>query len=264
MRKDWLAAVTLALCAAAGAQEPGGWRRLDAPRSDAEAPAELVLAAGTWITIRVNETLSSDHNRAGEAFTATLAQPLIVDGWVVSRRGQTVGGRVAEARKAGRVKGTSRLGIELTEIGLADGQQVPVRTQLIEYAGGTSQGRDAAAVGTAVGVGAAVGAAADGGFGAGIGAIAGAAASTIGVLATRGRATEVFPETALTFRILDPVTISTGRSAQAFQPARQEDYEQKQLEHRASQRPAPGPPWSYYGGYFGYFPYYQGFIAAIF
>lgn len=221
-----------------------------APAPPADAPSTLTIPAGTWISVRSDQALSSDHNQPGDVFTATLAQPLIANGFVVARRGQIITGRVAEAVKAGKVKGTSRLGLELTDLALADGQQLPVRTQLMQYSGGTSQGRDAAAVGTTTALGAAVGAAADGGFGAGVGAGAGAAASVIGVLLTRGRPTEVFPETTLTFRTLEPVTISTG-SSQAFVPVQQSDY-------------APAPPARptlrvarrpYYGGVYAPYPY---------
>jgi hypothetical protein len=116
-----------------------------------------------------------------------------------------------------------------------------VKTQLIQYAGGTSKGRDATAIGTATGIGAAAGGGADGG-GAGIGAAAGAAASTIGVLMTRGRATEVFPESLLTFRITEPLTISTDRSSRAFVPVRQEDYEPdaQPRQPRLARRPCHG------------------------
>jgi hypothetical protein len=258
-------ALAALLCAAAPlpAQEPdpepqqqtGGWRKFDEPREEARPARQIVVAAGTWITIRVNQTLSSDHNQPGQVFTATLAEPLVAEGFVVARRGQTVEGRIAEARKAGRARGTSSLGIELTEIGLVDGRQIPVRTQLIEYAGGTSHGRDATAVATAAGLGAAVGAAADGGSGAGMGAIAGAAASTIGVLVTRGRATEVYPETPVTFRTLAAITISTERSEQAFQPVGREDYPQTELKRRASapslERRAP------------YYPYYEPYFYGL-
>ena len=192
-------------------------------------------------------------------FTAMLTEPLVVNGFVVARRGQTVEGRISEVQKAGRVKGMSRLGIELTEIGLADGQQMPVRTQLMEYAGGTSKGRDATAVGTSAGLGAAVGAAADGGFGAGAGALAGAAASTIGVLVTRGRATEVYPETPVTFRTLEPITISTDRSEQAFQPVGREDYQQTELTRRGSPPSLePRTPFNFGFGYPYYSPYFYG------
>jgi hypothetical protein len=209
----------------------------------------------------VNQPLSSDHNQPGDAFTGTLVQPLVANGRVVARRGQTVGGRVAEAVKAGHVKGTSRLGIQVTEVSLVDGQQMPVKTQLVNRQGDTSVGRDVAAVGTTTAVGAAIGAAADRGFGAGMGAIAGAGASIIGVLATRGRPTVVYPETVLTFRLEAPVSISTERSEDAFQPVGQQDYEQHQLRqgpppHLAGgpPRPAYAYPYAYPYPYAGYYP----------
>src|SRR5204863_10010046 len=131
-----------------------GWHKFGEARpqeAPPPMPANLALAPGTWITIRVDEPLSSDHNQPGDAFTATLAQPLVANGFVVARRGQTVGGRVAEAVKAGRAKGTSRLGLEITEISLVDGQQLPVKTQLISRRGDSSVGRDAVAIGTTTG-----------------------------------------------------------------------------------------------------------------
>lgn len=213
------------------------------------------MPAGAWITVRVNEPLSSDHNQAGDMFTATLAQPVIADGRVIAHRGQTVSGVVSEAQKAGRVKGVSRLGLELTEMGLADGRQVQVKTRLMERRGETSYGRDAVGIGATVGTGAAIGAAVNGGVGAGVGAAAGVVASTIGVLLTRGRATVVYPEQPLTFRLEAPLTVDA--SEEAFQPARQQDYEQRTL-RRPPPRYPPPPPYYYgpyyYGGYFG--PYY--------
>jgi hypothetical protein len=230
------------------------WHRFG-PQAQMSAPlpATLTLPAGTWITVRVDQEISSDRNQVGDFFPATLAQPLVADGVVVARRGQTVGGVVAEAGKGGRVKGVSRLGLQLTELSLADGRQVQVRTRLMDRRGDTSIGRDAAAIGTSTGVGAAIGAAADGGFGAGMGAIAGAAASTIGVLVTRGKPTVVYPETALMFRLEAPVAISTAAAPGAFQPVRQGDYEQRSL-----QRPAPPPRRYSYGAGWGYYPYYGG------
>ena len=229
------------------------------PMDGPPAPVQLTLPAGSWITVRVNQPLSSDRNQPGDPFTATLAQPLIANGFVVARRGQMVAGRVAETQKAGHVKGTSRLGLQLTELGLVDGQQIPLRTQLVDRKGDTSVGRDVGAVGTTTGVGAAIGAAAGGGFGAGMGAIAGAGASIIGVLATRGRATEIYPEMALTFRLEAPVAISTERSEQAFQPVGQEDYEQRGFDReRPQMRPRPslyGGPGVYGPGYYSPFVY---------
>ncbi len=242
----------------------GGWRRVGeaqprdefgqlpstsrAPQLNTPAPSQLIIPAGTWIKIRVDQPLSSDRNNAGDSFSATLAQPLIADGFVVARRGQTLEGRVSEAIKAGRSKGTSRLGIELTQMGLVDGRQMPLRTELMEYSGGTSVGRDLAAAGTATGTGAAIGAVAGGGVGAAIGAAVGAAASGIGVLTTRGRATEVYPEAEVTFRTMAPITISTDRAAQAFTPVRQEDFEPRLQQRRSTAIVRNGPVYPYFGG----------------
>src|SRR5579872_7409977 len=55
-------------------------------------PQTLTLAPGTMITVRTTTWLSSDHNREGDGFSATIDQPIIADGWVVARRGQTLMG----------------------------------------------------------------------------------------------------------------------------------------------------------------------------
>jgi hypothetical protein len=267
-RQSWLfpAALALVLCGPLPAQETNspeattGWRRFDeaTPASPASPAGQLTLPAGTWITVRIDQELSSDHNLPGDGFTASLVQPLVANGFVVARRGQTVGGRVDEAQKAGRSKGTSRLGIALTELSLVDGRQVPVTTRLTQYRGGSSVGRDVGAVATTTGAGAAIGAAAQGGFGAGMGAIAGAAAGMIGVLSTRGKATVIYPETSLTFRLEEPLTISTESSARAFRPVVPEDYAQEPTLHRERRAAvAPPPPYYYYGGWDSWYsPYY--------
>jgi hypothetical protein len=212
-------------------------------------PDTLTLPAGAVIQIRTNDWLSSDRNHKGDEFTATLAQPIIVDGWVVMRRGQTVVGEVTDAQKAGRVKGVSKLQLDLNQLTLVDGQLAPVQTTLLNASAGTSNGRDAAAVGVTTGAGAAIGAAAAGGSGAAIGAGAGFVASIAGVLLTRGKPTVIPPEDVLTFRLEGPVTFSTERGQMAFRPVTQQDYAQKV---RPAVRPRlvrPYPP------PYGYYPY---------
>lgn len=239
-----------------------------APPASYQLPATLTLAAGTVISIRTSQYVSSDQSRPGDSFSAELQQPLVVDGWVVARHGQTVLGRVVTAQKAGRVKGVSQLGIELGQLVLVDGQQLPIRTQLMQTSGGTSQGRDAQAIGTTTGVGAIIGAAAHGGEGAGIGAAAGAGAGLAGVLLTRGRPTVIPPETLLTFQLEFPVTFTTQRSGPAFRPVNQEDYDGGRNLHRRAERFTVPPerhptlypygyyPWAYYYPpplFFGYY-----------
>src|ERR1039457_6152621 len=164
-------------------------------------PAALTIKPGTFVTVRVDQEISSDHNQQGDVFNASLTQPIVVDGVVVAQRGQSVMGRVAEAVKAGRAAGTSHLALQLTGLTLADGTQANIQSQMVDRNGPTSVGRDVAAVATTTGLGAAVG----WGRGAAIGAGAGAVVGLAGVLLTRGQPTVVYPETLLTFRINTPV-----------------------------------------------------------
>ena len=263
-----------ALAAQNPQEEPAGVEQSAPPDAPGSPPPEyrplpptLTLAAGTVVTIRTSQYLSSDQNRPGDGFSAELQQPLVIDGWVVARRGQTVLGRVAVVQKAGRVKGVSQLGVELTQLVLVDGQQLPIRTQLMQTSAGTSHGRDAQAVGTTTGVGAAIGGIAHGGEGAGIGAAAGAGAGIAGVLLTRGRSTMIPPETLLTFQLAYPVSFGTQRSGPAFRPVAPEDYGgetlQRRAEHFAVPSPYPAyPPPPYYWG--GYYPWGYYFSTPIF
>ena len=248
-------------------QDQGGWRRLGGPSVSDNAdpnqgpppqyaqqgplPRQLTIAPGTFIMVRVNQVLSSEHNQPGDPFTASLVKPVVVDGFVVADRGQTVAGRVAEVHKAGHGERTSHLGIELTELTLIDGEQVPLHSQLINRQTNTPVGRDVAAIGTTAALGAAIGAAADYGRGAAIGAVAGAMAGAIGTSLASGRQTVLYPETVLTLRVETPITISTDRAPQAFRSVGPGDYDQPQDQPRLQARPAPPP---YYGG--GYYPYY--------
>jgi hypothetical protein len=226
-------------------------------------PAQLTLPAGSFITVRLNQVLSSDHNHEGDAFTASLVKPVVVDGVVIADRGQTLVGRVSQAEKAGRVKGTSKLGVELSDLTLIDGTPAPIKTSLINRSGPTSVGRDAAAIGGTTALGAAAGAVADLGRGAAIGAGPGAAVGTIGVLLTRGRPTLLYPEMVLTFRVENPVVVSTARAPQAFRFVGPGDYDQPQDRPRMQGRPGPyyggayaGYPYPYYP--YPYYPYYYG------
>jgi len=232
-------------------------------------PETLMVPAGTIVLVRINDFLSSDRNRVGDQFTAELEQPIVVNGWVVARRGQMVTGMVKAAQKAGRVTGVSQLGVELTDLTVVDGRQLPILTELWKGSGGTSHGQDAGAIATTTGLGAAIGAAADWGRGAAIGAGAGAAAGIAAVLLTRGRPTILEPETQLSFRLVDAVRVETGQAQQAFLPVTQEDYQGGRFERRGPRRVAggyPAYPCGYYSpcyAYPGYFyPGYVGFYGG--
>jgi len=198
-----------------------------------QVPPTLTIPFGTYITVELADRVSSDRSNPDDAFTAILHQPIVVDGWVVARAGQPVMGRVVAVQKSGQVKGKSNIGIELGELILVDGQQVPILTQTIKNQANSSTGRDFAAIVATTGIGALIGAGVSGGSGAAIGAGIGAGAGAAGVLATPGDSAKIHPERVLAFRLDDPVTITTVRSQHAFLPATPADY---------GVAPAPGPP----------------------
>ena len=231
------------------------------PPAEQVVPSVLTMPPGTFLSVRLMGQLSSEQNQVGDGFSATLEQPIVVNGWVVARRGQIVIGRVVAAQKAHYGRGASRLGVALSDLVLVDGQQLPLQTQLVQSSGGTSSKvQDATVVGATTGIGALIGAAAGGGTGAGIGAAAGATAGLVGVLVTPGKPTVMPAETLLTFRLEAPLNIDTQRGQMAFHPVTQEDYGRVAGDDQ-QQRPVvpaypPQVPYYYapfYGGW-GFYP----------
>ncbi len=178
------------------------------PPAPPRKPRTVTIPAGTLVSVRLVETLNSEVNVAGDNFTATLDRPLVIEDLVLAERGARLQGKVVTAEKAGRVKGTAELGIQLLSFQTTDGQKVAIQTETFTKEGPATRGEDAAKVGAAAGIGAAIGAIAGGGKGAAIGAAVGGAAGAGGVAATRGKLAELPVETRITFRINAPVTIT--------------------------------------------------------
>jgi hypothetical protein len=256
----------------AGRAQPAPQEPQTAPAQPApNLPARLNVPAGALISMRVNQWLSSDRNHVGDTFSAVLDQPVVAHGWVVARRGQTVIGRVDVAQKASDGNGVSKLGLEITELTLVDGEQIPVSTEMQQtapaprysYPGSTE--RNVATVGTTTVLGTIVGATVGGRTGAAIGAGLGATAGIAAIMYTRGRPTTVAPETLLSFRLAAPLEIATEKGAVAFQPVTQGDYKDQDAYSNIPRRRLAGPgypppdyyygcgPWGgcYPGPYFG-------------
>jgi hypothetical protein len=187
---------------------------LNPPPETPEAPPEppqpprVTIPAGTLITVRLAEEISSDKNQPGDVFSATLDQPLVAGGFAIAERGAHVEGRIIEAQPAGRVKGVSELAVQLTKLHTSDGQDVSISTEKFVREGPTSHASDAKKVGAGAALGAIIGAIAGGGKGAAIGAGAGGAAGGGVAMATRGKPVRLPVETRLTFRLQQPVTLT--------------------------------------------------------
>jgi hypothetical protein len=178
------------------------------PPAPERQPHVVTLPAGTNLTIRLGEALSTDHNYTGDTFRGTLETPIIMNGFIIADRGSRVLGRIVNAQKAGHVEGVSDLDLTLTEINTTDGQRVAVQTNNNDRKGpaGSNHGAEKIAGGAALG--AIIGAIAGGGKGAAIGAGAGGAAGTGATMATHGKACVIPTETRLSFSLTAPVTLT--------------------------------------------------------
>ncbi len=100
------------------------------------------------IPVRLVDGLSSERNRPGDRFTATLTHELIAGDFVIAERGARVEGQVV-AVHSGRL-GSAGLTVVLTMLHTSDGQSVPIRTDGFERradpasAGDGNDGRTAA------------------------------------------------------------------------------------------------------------------------
>lgn len=172
----------------------------------ATEPGPVTIPAGTVITVRTAQALSSKTSQEGETFTATVARPVDVDGAVAIPDGASATGTVVAAHPLGRFKGGALLQVRLSSVTI-NGQSVPVDTSAVARTEKSKGKRSATLIGGGAGLGAIVGAIAGGGKGAAIGALAGAGAGTAGTAFTGNKEIEIPAEYALSFKLLKPVEV---------------------------------------------------------
>ena len=169
----------------------------------------VTIPAGTQITVRMVETVDSEKNHAGQTFRAAVDNPIQVDGKMVVPRGAEAIGRLVDVEQAGRLRGSSKIALELTAFNF-DGLSVSVQSNTHQEVC-SSQGKDTAKVAGGGGLlGAIFGALTGGKKGSVIGAGLGAAGGTV-VQAVRGGEQIYIPaESLLLFTLQSPVTVDTG------------------------------------------------------
>jgi hypothetical protein len=186
-----------------GNTTPGG--NAAAVPDPAPAPP-IVVAAGTTLSVTVDQSISSKTNNPGDHFNASLAAPVMVGEMQAIPAGARVVGTVTDAKSAGRFKGHAELGVTLNSI-TVNRETYSLKTSLVGEAGKGRGKRTAIGAGGGAAVGAIIGALAGGGKGAAIGAGAGAGAGTAGAAFTGNRDITINAETRLRFRLREPLEI---------------------------------------------------------
>ena len=172
-------------------------------------PQPVVVPAGTTLTVRVGEALSSKTSQAGQTFLATLAQPVSTTsaGKMVSiPSGSAVSGTVVSSKAKGKFKGEAELSLALTSITVS-GHTYPIQTTALSSTSKGKGKRTAATTGGGAAGGALIGGLAGGGKGAGIGALVGAGAGLLGGAMTGNKQIEIPAESALSFQLSAPLTL---------------------------------------------------------
>ena len=172
----------------------------------AASPTGTHLDAGTTFRVRVQETLDTRKNRAGDRFTAVLDEPLVSGDRVVVPKGTMFHGHITQSTSSGRFKGRAVMGLTLDSFTL-NGRRYPVHSTSPARASAGHKKHHFAWIGGGAGGGALIGAAAGGGAGALIGAGAGAAAGTVGSAITGKRQVRIPVESRLRFALRDGVTL---------------------------------------------------------
>jgi hypothetical protein len=172
-----------------------------------ETSPQLVIPAGTSITVRLQQSLSSASAVRGERFEAVVDQPIVVGDRIVVPTGALATGHVVVARRSGRLHHPGELGLTLDSVNVGQ-QNIPIATSSFVAHGASHKKRNLGWIGGGTGGGALIGALAAGGKGALIGGGIGAAAGTTTAIVT-GKKDVVFgSERRLSFRLNRDTSLS--------------------------------------------------------
>ena len=123
------------------------------PRSTGISPSQSLIPSttklpeGTPIPVRLQNALSSASSHAGDTFSATIDEPVVIDGQTLVARGTPATGRVLEAKPAASSRGSSLepgyLRIVLVSLNIG-GRPVVIETSSIFAKGGSREERNPA------------------------------------------------------------------------------------------------------------------------
>lgn len=169
----------------------------------APAPPALQIPKDTALVVRLDQAIDTKTAGVGTPFTATIEEPITVNGQIVIPKGTSATGAVEQAQTSGKVSGSALLTLALVSLKL-NGNQYPLSTLSYTDKSGPQAKKAAKRAMWGALIGAAVGAAVNGKKGALEGAGAGAA---VGAVTTGKTRIQLPAEEVLAFRLAQPVSL---------------------------------------------------------
>lgn len=170
-------------------------------------PADVNVAAGTNLTIRINQHISVKTSRAGDRFDGEVVEPVTAGGGrVVIPKGAAVSGVVVTSHRRGHFKGRSILQLRLTYLTL-NGTRYALDTRDLTQTKKGKGKRSAAIIGGGAGVGMLVGGVATGGVGLLVGGLVGGGGGTLISGLTGNRDIEIPAESIVRFRLAENLVV---------------------------------------------------------
>jgi type IV secretory pathway VirB10-like protein len=188
-------------------------RAMDAETERTGTPEfeELVVPASAVIGLEIERTVTSEQAKPEDRVDARVTRDVYADSRLAIPSGSRVIGNVTVVERGGKMKDRARLGVRFHTLVLADGRQVPLRTETVFREGDSPGAESSRKIGGAAIGGAVLGAILGGGKGAVTGAAAGAAGGTAVVMAGGRNAATLQSGTVVTVPLSAPVTIDVAR-----------------------------------------------------
>ncbi|HMK24306.1 MAG TPA: hypothetical protein VK466_18390, partial [Terriglobales bacterium] len=89
--------------------------------------AAQTIPAGTNLSVRIGQEISSGTAKVGDKFNATLTHDLVVGGKTLAKTGAPARGKVTLAKSSGRLHAPGQLSIRLTSVEV-NGKMLPIST----------------------------------------------------------------------------------------------------------------------------------------
>jgi hypothetical protein len=170
-------------------------------------PADINIAAGTNLTIRINQHISVKTSHAGDRFTGEVVEPVVgQNDRVVIPKGAPVSGVVVASHRRGHFKGSSILELRLTYLTLGGSRYALDTSNLTQTKKGKGK-RSAAMIGGGAGLGMLVGGVATGGVGLLVGGLVGGGGGTLLSGLTGNRDIEIPAESIVRFKLADNLVV---------------------------------------------------------